>query len=93
MCGSAADYKAFQTIAPKRPVEELKEELRHPAAILVIPSLRSLSGKQPSSEITIGFSFRTIKSRHGETRQSPLLHVEAAHYQQELFNEVIMNIK
>ena len=27
MCGSAADYKAFQTIAPKRPVEELKEEL------------------------------------------------------------------
>ena len=27
MCGSAADYKAFQTVAPQRPVEELKEEL------------------------------------------------------------------
>ena len=27
MCGSAADYKVFQTMAPKRPVEELKEEL------------------------------------------------------------------
>ena len=35
------------------------------------PSLRSLSGRQPSSEITTGFSFRTIKSRHGATRQTP----------------------
>ena len=61
MCGSAADYKVFQTMAPKRPS----------GSNTCHPSLRSLSGRQPSSEITTGFSFRTIKSRHGATRQTP----------------------
>ena len=76
MCGSAADYKVFQTMAPKRPVEELKEELA--AAI-------------------IGDNDRIFLPDHQEqawrNKADSLLHVEAAHYQQELFNEVIMNIK
>lgn len=92
MCGSAADYKAFQTIAPKRPVEELKEELAAIRQQYLSSLLRSLSGKQPSSEITIGFSFRTIKSRHGETRQSPPAR-RSCPLSAGAFNEVIMNIK
>ena len=27
MCGSTAGYKTFQTVAPQRSIEELKEEL------------------------------------------------------------------
>lgn len=71
MCGSAADYKAFQTIAPKRPVEELKEEL----AAIRQQYLSSLPSEFVWQTAIIGdndrISFRTIKSRHGETRQSP----------------------
>lgn len=72
MCGSAADYKAFQTMAPKRPVEELKEELP-PSGQQYLSSLpRSLSGRQPSSEITTRiFLPGPIKSRHGAIRQTP----------------------
>jgi len=46
MCGSAADYKAFQTVAPQRPVEELKEELAAiQKAILIIATIRFCMAK------------------------------------------------
>lgn len=72
MCGSAADYKAFQTVAPQRPVEELKEEL---AAIqkqyLSLPPSdfawqRAIIGKATVS------SCRIANGWHGETKWIPL---------------------
>lgn len=93
MCGSAADYKAFQTIAPKRPVEELKEEL----AAIRQQYLSSLPSEFVWQTAIIGDNDRIFLPDHQEqawsNKADSLLHVEAAHYQQELFNEVIMNIK
>ena len=93
MCGSAADYKAFQTIAPKRPVEELKEEL----AAIRQQYLSSLPSEFVWQTAIIGDNDRIFLPDHQEqawrNKAVSLLHVEAAHYQQELFNEVIMNIK
>lgn len=93
MCGSAADYKAFQTIAPKRPVEELKEEL----AAIRQQYLSSLPSEFVWQTAIIGDNDRIFLPDHQEqawrNKAISLLHVEAAHYQQELFNEVIMNIK
>ena len=93
MCGSAADYKAFQTMAPKRPVEELKEEL----AAIRQQYLSSLPSEFVWQTAIIGDNDRIFLPDHQEqawsNKADSLLHVEAAHYQQELFNKVIMNIK
>ena len=93
MCGSAADYKVFQTMAPKRPVEELKEEL----AAIRQQYLSSLPSEFVWQTAIIGDNDRIFLPDHQEqawrNKADSLLHVEAAHYQQELFNEVIMNIK
>ena len=93
MCGSAADYKAFQTIAPKRPVEELKEEL----AAIRQQCLSSVSSDFIWHKAIVGKNDRIFLPEHQETawrnKVDSLVHVEAAHYQQELFYEVIMNIK
>ena len=93
MCGSAADYKVFQTMAPKRPVEELKEEL----AAIRQQYLSSLPSEFVWQTAIIGDNDRIFLPDHQEqawrNKADSLLHVEAARYQQELFNEVIMNIK
>ena len=93
MCGSAADYKVFQTMAPKRPVEELKEEL----AAIRQQYLSSLPSEFVWQTAIIGDNDRIFLPDHQEqawsNKADSLLHVEADHYQQELFNEVIMNIK
>ena len=92
MCGSAADYKAFQTVAPQRPVEELKEEL---AAIqkqyLSLPPSdfawqRAIIGK--SDRIFLPDS-QWLAWRN---KVDSLEYTEAAHYQQDLFDNVIMQI-
>ena len=92
MCGSAADYKAFQTVAPQRPVEELKEEL---AAIqkqyLSLPPSdfawqRAIIGK--SDRIFLPDS-QWLAWRN---KVDSLEYIEAAHYQQDLFDNVIMQI-
>ena len=92
MCGSAADYKAFQTVAPQRPVEELKEEL---AAIqkqyLSLPPSdfawqRAIIGK--SDRIFLPDS-QWLEWRN---KVDSLEYTEAAHYQQDLFDNVIMQI-
>ena len=92
MCGSAADYKAFQTVAPQRPVEELKEEL---AAIqkqyLSLPPSdfawqKAIIGK--NDHIFLPDS-QWLAWRN---KVDSLEYTEAAHYQQELFDNVIMHI-
>lgn len=92
MCGSAADYKAFQTVVPQRPVEELKEEL---AAIqkqyLSLPPSdfawqRAIIGK--SDRIFLPDSQWLAWSNKVDS----LEYAEAAHYQVELFDNVIMQI-
>ena len=92
MCGSIADYKAFQIVIPQRPVEELKEEL---AAI----QQQYLS--IPPSDFTwqraiIGKNDRIFLPDNQwlawRNKVDSLEYVEAAHYQQELFHNVIMQI-
>lgn len=93
MCNSSTDYKAFQTIAPKRPVEELKEEL----AAIRQQCLSSVSSDFIWHKAIVGKNDRIFLPEYQETawrnKVDSLVHVEAAHYQQELFYEVIMNIK
>lgn len=90
MCNSAADYQAFQTILPQRPVGELKEEL---AAI----QKQYLS--LPPSDFTwqkaiIGKNDRIFSPDNQwlawRNKVDSLEYVEAGHYQQELFHDVIM---
>ena len=93
MCGSAADYQAFQTVVPQRPVEELKEEL---AAIqqqyLSLPPSDFVWQKA-----IIGKNDRIFLPDNQwlawRNKVDILEYAEAAHYQQELFESVIMQIK
>ena len=93
MCNSSTDYKAFQTIAPKRPVEELKEEL----AAIRQQCMSSVSSDFIWHKAIVGKNDRIFLPEYQETawrnKVDSLVNVEAAHYQQELFYEVIMNIK
>ena len=74
-------------------VEELKEEL----AAIRQQYLSSLPSEFVWQTAIIGDNDRIFLPDHQEqawrNKAVSLLHVEAAHYQQELFNEVIMNIK
>lgn len=85
MCGSANDYQAFQTTAPQRPVEELKEELaaiREHYQSLPPPTFlwqKAIIGKADRIFLPEN-QYRAWKEEAGSIEQ-----VEAAHYQQELF--------
>lgn len=85
MCNSSTDYKAFQTIAPKRPVEELKEEL----AAIRQQCLSSVSSDFIWHKAIVGKNDRIFLPEYQETawrnKVDSLVNVEAAHYQQELF--------
>lgn len=93
MCDSAADYKVFQTIAPTRPVEELKEEL----AAIRQQYLSSAPSDFTWQKAMIGKNDRIFLPDNQwlawRNRVDSLIQVEAAHYQKELFDNVIMNIK
>lgn len=90
MCGSIADYKAFQTVSPQRPVEELKEEL---AAIQQqYLSLPPSDFKWQKAIIGKGDRIFLPDNQYlaWENQVDSLEQVEAAHYQQELFNTILM---
>lgn len=91
MCGSAADFQSFLSVAPKRPVEELKEEL---AAIQ----------EQALSSPVSGFAWQTAIIGKGDRiflpdnqqqawngKANTTETVDAAHYQQELFKKIIQD--
>lgn len=89
MCGSSAEYKAFQIVAPKRPVEELKEEL---AAI----QKQYLSSDVPGfrwQKAIIGRNDRIFTPENQrqawENNVELIEESEAAHYQRELFHTVL----
>lgn len=89
MCDSPADYNAFQTVAPQRSVEELKEEL---AAIQ--EQYLSLSPSDFAwQKAIIGENDRIFPPDSQwlawRNKAESLEQVEAAHYQQELFDYVI----
>lgn len=90
MCGSAAEYKVFQTVAPQRPADELKEEL---AAIqqqyLSLPPSdfvwqKAIIGK--NDRIFLPDNQRLA----WKNKVDILEYSEAAHYQQELFESIIL---
>lgn len=89
MCGSSSEYKVFQTVAPQRPVEELKEEL---AAI----QKQYLSSDAPGfrwQKAIIGRNDRIFtpenQRRAWENNVELIEESEAAHYQRELFQTVL----
>lgn len=89
MCGSSAEYKVFQSVAPQRPVEELKEEL---AAI----QKQYLSLGAPGfhwQKAVIGRNDRIFipenQRRAWENNVDLIEESEAAHYQRELFHTVL----
>ncbi|WP_294470407.1 DUF452 family protein [uncultured Bacteroides sp.] len=89
MCGSSAEYKVFQSVAPQRPVEELKEEL---AAI----QKQYLSSDAPDfrwQKAIIGRNDRIFtpenQRRAWENNVDQIEESEAAHYQRELFQTVL----
>lgn len=93
MCSSGTDYKKFQMMAPKRTVEELKEEL----AAIQKQCLSLAPSDFVWQKAVIGSNDRIFLPDNQwlawkNNTDSPI-QVEAAHYQQELFNEVFMNTK
>lgn len=86
MCGSAADFNAFQAVAPQRPVTELKEEL---AAIQKQYLSSELSDFRWHKAI-IGKNDRIFlpenQKRAWENCAEHIEETEAPHYQKELFN-------
>ncbi len=90
MCGSAADYQAFQTIAPRRPVEELKEEL----AAIQEHYLSTPPSDFVWQKAIIGKHDRIFLPDNQwlawRNKADSLEYAEAAHYQQALFANVIM---
>ena len=90
MCGSIADYKTFQTISPQRPMEELKEEL---AAIQQqYLSLPPSDFKWQKAIIGKGDRIFLPDNQYlaWENQVDSLEQVETAHYQQGLFNTILM---
>lgn len=93
MCGSAAEYELFQTTAPQRPLEELKEEL---AAIR--QQCLSLS---PSDFVwqtaVIGQNDRIFLPDHQwlawRNKTETLHYADAAHYQQDLFANLFLSVR
>lgn len=89
MCGSSAEYKAFQTVAPQRPVEELKKEL---AAIQ-----QHFLASSPSAfrwrKAVIGKGDRIFlpenQRRAWENNADLIEEIEAAHYQNELLTSIL----
>lgn len=85
MCASATDYKAFQEVAPQRPVSELKEEL---AAIQAQYLSSELSDFHWQKAI-IGMNDRIFlpenQKRAWENCAEHIEETEASHYQKELF--------
>jgi len=90
MCGSTAEYKVFQAVAPQRPADELKEEL---AAIqqqyLSLPPSDFVWQKA-----IIGKNDRIFPPDNQrlawKNKVDILEYSEAAHYQQELFESIIL---
>lgn len=89
MCGSATEYKVFQAIAPKRPVEELKDEL----AAIQKHFLSSGPSDFQWTKVVIGKNDRIFlpenQRRAWENRADCIEETEAAHYQYELFKSII----
>lgn len=89
MCGSSAEYKAFQTIAPQRSVEELKEEL----AAIQQHFLASSPSAFRWQKAVIGKGDRIFlpenQRRAWENNADLVEEVEAAHYQNELFTSIL----
>lgn len=89
MCNSTTDYNAFQAVAPHRSVEELKEELAaiQEQYLSLSPSdfawQKAIVGK--NDRIFPPDSQRLAWRNKAESLEQ----VEAAHYQQELFEYVI----
>ena len=90
MCGSTAEYKVFQAVAPQRPADELKEEL---AAIqqqyLSLPPSDFVWQKA-----IIGKNDRIFPPDNQrlawKNKVDILEYSEAGHYQQELFESIIL---
>lgn len=89
MCGSSAEYKIFQSVAPQRPVEELKEEL----AAIQKQCLSSDASDFRWQKAVIGRNDRIFtpenQRRAWETNVELIEESEAAHYQRELFQTVL----
>lgn len=89
MCGSSSEYKVFQTVAPQRPVEELKEEL----AAIQKQSLTSDVSDFRWQKAIIGRNDRIFtpgnQRRAWENNVELIVESEAAHYQRELFQTVL----
>ena len=93
MCGTSDDYKKFQAVAPQRPVEELREEL---AAIqkqcLSMPPYTFVWQKA-----FIGKNDRIFLEQNQTTawasQAESIEYTDSAHYEQELFENIVMQIK
>lgn len=89
MCNTAADFKAFQAIAPQRPTDELKDELADiRRQYLSLPPTgfrwqKAIIGK--NDRIFLPECQRTAWD-NGTTLWEE---VEAAHYQKEVFEEIL----
>lgn len=89
MCGSSAEYKIFQSVAPQRPVEELKEEL----AAIQKQCLSSDASDFRWQKAVIGRNDRIFtpenQRRAWENNVDEIEESEAEHYQRELFQTVL----
>lgn len=89
MCNSVADYHVFQTVAPQLSVEELKEEL----AAIQEQYLSLPPSDFAWQKAIIGKNDRIFPPDNQwlawRNKAESLEQVEAAHYQQELFDHVI----
>lgn len=89
MCGSSAEYKAFQTVAPQRPVEELKEEL----AAIQQHFLASSPSAFRWQKAVIGKGDRIFlpenQRRAWENNADLIEEIKAAHYQNELLTSIL----
>lgn len=92
MCGSSAEYKIFQSVAPQRPVEELKEEL----AAIQKQCLSSDASDFRWQKAIIGRNDRIFtpenQRRAWENNVDLIEESEATHYQRQLFQTVLTGI-
>lgn len=89
MCGSSAEYKTFQTIAPQRPVEELKEELSAIQQHFLASSPSAFHWQKAVIGKTDRIFLSENQKRAWENNADLIEEVEAAHYQEELLTFIL----
>lgn len=98
MCADSTAFKAFLQITPRRPLEELREELERIEESISIDPAAAKCGVAPFhwQQAIVGSNDRIIppanQQQAWEERDTPIIQTDDAHYQEKLFRHYLQDL-